>query len=115
MRMCRKCSKQVSDDSKICRDCGGILEEMSDSVVPGTSVEREPESPFRFPWASEAQAVGPEEGDQQSVGEVVLEPEELGTSDSESPDWKCSQCGETVPGTFDVCWGLNSLPRGSSL
>ena len=20
------------------------------------------------------------------------------------PDWKCSHCGESVPGTFDSCW-----------
>ena len=24
MRMCPKCSKQVSDDNKICRDCGHV-------------------------------------------------------------------------------------------
>jgi hypothetical protein len=23
---------------------------------------------------------------------------------SDAPDWKCSACGETVPGTFDTCW-----------
>ena len=35
MRMCLKCSKKVSDDSKICRDCGAILEDIPDDSVPG--------------------------------------------------------------------------------
>lgn len=34
MRICRKCSKQVSDDRKICRDCGAILENIPDKSVP---------------------------------------------------------------------------------
>jgi hypothetical protein len=34
MRICPKCSKQVTDDSKICRDCGAILEEVQDEEVP---------------------------------------------------------------------------------
>jgi hypothetical protein len=24
--------------------------------------------------------------------------------DANRPDWKCSQCGETLPGSFDSCW-----------
>jgi len=24
--------------------------------------------------------------------------------ESNAPDWKCPQCGETVPGTFGSCW-----------
>lgn len=28
MRICPKCSKQVTDESRICRDCGAILDEL---------------------------------------------------------------------------------------
>jgi hypothetical protein len=28
---------------------------------------------------------------------------------SSREDWKCAQCGEEVPGTFDSCWKCNSL------
>ena len=24
--------------------------------------------------------------------------------EGDSPDWKCPQCGETVPGNFGTCW-----------
>jgi len=37
MRFCQECSKQVSDDSKICRDCGAILEEVPNEPLPGES------------------------------------------------------------------------------
>lgn len=26
------------------------------------------------------------------------------TPESAGPDWKCTNCGETVPGNFDSCW-----------
>ena len=42
MRICQKCSKQVSDESKICRDCGAILEEIPDEPLPGEN----PQSAF---------------------------------------------------------------------
>jgi uncharacterized OB-fold protein len=98
--MCRKCSKQVSDDRKICRDCGAILEEVPDEEVPGTGIGWAPASQAGSPQAAEPQ----EKGDEQVVGEVVGEPEEPPPPDTEAPAWKCPQCGEMVPGTFDVCW-----------
>ncbi len=93
MRICPKCSKRVSGDSKICRDCGAILEDIPDDSVPGPGVEST--TPFGFPLAAKHQ---------ESVGEVVAESQEPSPPDSEAPSWKCPQCGETVPGTFDVCW-----------
>ncbi len=50
MRICPKCSKQISGESKICRDCGAILEDLPDqslpegNLPPGTS--RQSGSPF---------------------------------------------------------------------
>ena len=36
MRICRKCSKQASHESKICRDCGAILEDIPNDSVAKT-------------------------------------------------------------------------------
>lgn len=41
VRICRKCSKQVSDDRKICRDCGAILDEIPDELTPQDVRRRE--------------------------------------------------------------------------
>lgn len=104
MRICRKCSKQVSDDSKICRDCGAILEDIPDASVPETGVEWEPVSQAGSASAAEPHEAGLEEADEPSVGDDVVESEEPALPDSEESAWKCPQCGEIVPGTFDVCW-----------
>jgi len=104
MRICRKCSKQVSDDSKICRDCGAILEDIPADSMPGTGVEWEPASLPSSPLAPEPQEAGLGGGDQQAVGEVGVDSEEPPPPGSEASAWKCPQCGETVPGTFEVCW-----------
>ncbi len=101
MRICQKCSKQVSDDSKICRDCGAILQDAPDDSVPGMGGESQPSSQLGSPWAAKPQETGQGEGDEQSVGEDADEPT---SSDTEASAWKCLQCGESVPGTFDVCW-----------
>ena len=68
MRMCLKCSKKVSDDSKICRDCGAILEDIPDDSVPGTGSEWKPASQLGSPWTAEPWKSRQEEGDEQSVG-----------------------------------------------
>jgi hypothetical protein len=31
-------------------------------------------------------------------------------AESNAPDWKCPNCNETVPGTFDSCWSCNHEP-----
>ena len=33
---------------------------------------------------------------------------ERAAPESARPDWKCSACGETVPGNFDMCWNCRS-------
>jgi len=95
MRICRICSKQVSDDRKICRDCGAILEDIPDEVVPVAVAE--PSTSF-----------------EQSVGEVVVAAEQSLPPDTEALPWKCSQCGETVPGTFDICWKCQTTKDGEN-
>jgi len=34
--------------------------------------------------------------------ELLRDMESAGKSDA--PEWKCPQCGETVPGNFGTCW-----------
>ena len=114
VRTCQKCSKRVTDDSKICRDCGAILAEIPDGSVPGTGAAREPASHSGSPFAAEPPEAGLEEGARQSVAEAVVEPEEPAPSDAQAPAWKCPQCGETVPGTFDLCWKCLTTKDGEA-
>ena len=103
MRICPKCSKRVSGDSKICRDCGAILEDIPEDSVPGPVVEST--TPFGSPSAAMHQ---------ESVGEVLAELQEPTPPDTEAP-WKCPQCGELVPGTFDICWKCQTLRDGEGI
>lgn len=93
MRICRKCSKQVSDNSKICRDCGAILEDIPDETVPVAVVE-------------------PNTSDEQSIGEVVVAAEQSLPPDTATSPWKCPECGEVVPGTFGICWKCQTTKHG---
>jgi len=34
--------------------------------------------------------------------------------ESIAPDWKCPNCNETVPGTFDSCWSCNLEPTAKA-
>ena len=99
MRMCRKCSKQVDDGRKICRDCGAILEE----VRSDSEWEPEPVSQSGSPSAA-----GPREGqvgasDELSVGEVAAESQEPASGNAEVSVWRCSRCGEMVPRPVHLC------------
>jgi len=104
MRICPKCSKRVSGDTKICRDCGAILDDLPDDSLPGTGIE--PATQFGFPLAAEHQ---------ESIGEVVAELQKPAPPESEAPPWKCPQCGELVPGTFDICWKCQTTKDGEKL
>jgi len=97
MRVCRICSKQVSDDRKICRDCGAILEDIRDDAVVA---------------AAQPEPGEPSTGDEQSVGEFGVEAEQISPPDREALPWKCPQCGEMVPGTFGICWKCRATKDG---
>lgn len=110
MRICRKCSKRASDDSKICRDCGAILEDVRDDAPPTTS----PPPATSTPPAVEAEATALGSEDEQPQ-EVLLEPQELPSADEgRKPAWKCPGCGESVPGNFDVCWNCLTTKDGQN-
>jgi len=113
MRICRKCSKQARADSKICRDCGAILEDVPDEAVPGASPQPELSSPATFPSPGETQAALSGSSGEQSPGERVLgDQEPLPVDDERKPGWKCPGCGESVPGSFDVCWSCLTTKDG---
>ena len=42
------------------------------------------------------------DADAERARELLRDVESAGQS--ETPEWKCPQCGETVPGNFGTCW-----------
>ncbi|MHB0960520.1 MAG: hypothetical protein ACYC0X_31040 [Pirellulaceae bacterium] len=104
MRMCLKCSKKVSDNSKICRDCGAILQDIPDDSVVVAAAQPEPSIESGLPIAAERQTAESSAGNEQSVGEVVTDSGKPRLPDTRASAWKCPQCGGSVPGTFDICW-----------
>ena len=113
MRICPKCSKQISEGRTICRDCGGILEEVSDDELPK---ELSPSCP---PSRPEGETRGGSKSLAKETSEALdadkVSPAELDAHQVETIeglDWKCEKCSETVPGTFDVCWKCMSISEG---
>ena len=43
-----------------------------------------------------------DDADVERARELLRDVESAGQSDTH--DWKCPQCGETVPGNFGTCW-----------
>ena len=93
MWQCPKCAKSYDDGSKICRQCGAILEEVA-GAGPPQSLER---------WDD-----GSEVSDNGEAIQVPTDLHDAGGQDSDaviaSSPWTCSACGEDVPATFDMCW-----------
>ena len=48
-----------------------------------------------------------DDADAERARELLRDIESAGKSDT--PDWKCPQCGETVPGNFSSCWKCETL------
>ncbi len=93
MRICRKCMKEFTNQYRICRDCGAILEETNDEHFMAADA---PSSDGLMQsgtdrLAADSNAVN--RSDSADVPPVVNQ-----------PSWACPQCGEVVPGTFDLCW-----------
>ncbi len=84
MWICRKCHRAVTGTSRICRACGGIVDEMPDAP-PVTEIVRATEVVEEMPGAESVSAC---------------------------PNWKCRKCGEMVPGNFDVCWKCLTTKAG---
>ncbi len=102
MRICSKCSKPVDGEARICRACGGILAQVPDGQTPGPA-----SPPVRRPKVPLLTAESPiaEPDDALPIVDAWLADGKVDSAKSaEVADWKCPQCGESVPGTFDVCW-----------
>lgn len=92
MRHCPKCDLRYDDSSKICRSCGAILDEVPEPEVesPQATVDATPlpTPPSDVPWRSDAVDF------ERSRGKV--------------DDWTCPTCGESLPGSFELCWKCES-------
>ena len=84
MQKCPKCSSQYDDNLKICRTCGAILEPVAEE--PPQEVENEP---------------APPEEDKTDEPPVRAQ-----------HSWTCPQCGQSVPGGFEVCWNCGTSEDG---
>jgi hypothetical protein len=91
MRKCPKCEKAYPDEAKICRTCGAILDALTES---------------------ESGRTAPARADPEVLNMFDDLPREENPSVADSaenlPEWICSQCQQSVPGNFEVCWNCFS-------
>ena len=114
MWRCPKCSKSSTDGSKICRQCGAIMEEIFlDKNSASAEVMDVPELTGGVPDASprvlRANAAESDETRVEGKPPVVMPVSADQSRDSEfatgeGRPWRCGRCLEDVPGTFDLCW-----------
>lgn len=97
MRKCPKCSLEVAADSRICRVCGAILEEV---------VAAAPEQPE---FADE-EATSPLPGELETASPFDPPP---GLTDVTSRPWTCVKCGEQIEANFDLCWNCGTSRDGT--
>jgi hypothetical protein len=94
MQACPKCKSHYGDEMKICRTCGAILEVVAeepprvDAPLPPEAVEASPASL------------------EEDVPHEATPPGQ--------PSWKCLQCGQSVPGDFEVCWNCGASRDGKA-
>lgn len=104
MRICRKCQKQFSGPSKICRECGAILEEMPDAESAAV------QEPQESPPPSSSRSADPNASQSESDAGTSLG--RAAVNAGGTTRWKCSHCGESIPATFDVCWNCLTSREG---
>jgi predicted RNA-binding Zn-ribbon protein involved in translation (DUF1610 family) len=93
----------VDGEAKICRACGGILAEVPDGPKPDAASPPEVRRPRVPPLTTESPIAEPDAA--WVIVDASLADEDANSAEPvELPDWSCPQCGESVPGTFDVCW-----------
>jgi hypothetical protein len=99
MQQCPKCSSQCSDELKICRTCGAIL----------PAAERRPPQ-----QAADDDLPVPRTADvvPASCGRCCTDGP-CNDAVSNGPGWKCPQCGQSVPGSFSVCWNCGTSKDGT--
>ena len=110
MRVCQRCLKRISDDRTICPDCDSVLEGLPDSELPRETITtRSPDRSEQEPCDG-LESLARQTSDALMVDESsFVEADVRQVEKAESPEWKCDQCGEMVPGTFDVCWNCTGV------
>ena len=127
MWRCPKCSKISTDGSKICRQCGAIMEEIfpdenavsaevvdvpdltgdsqdvSPRVLPTDVAESDETESDEIRVEGKPPVVMPVSGDQSRDSEFAT---------GEGTPWRCGRCLEDVPGTFDLCWKCGASRDG---
>jgi hypothetical protein len=84
LKKCPKCLSQYGDDLKICRTCGGILEKVAEEQPETVEVDPTPHDE-----------------------DIAIE-----APPAKQDSWTCSQCGQSVPGGFEVCWNCGTSQEG---
>lgn len=103
MWRCPKCSKIFEDGSRICRECGAILEEESPREEP---IASESETDQIEP-ASPAADLAPTDDKPPVVNPFGVDAAAVNVG-----PWRCARCAESVPGNFDVCWNCGADRQG---
>lgn len=88
--------------------CGGILEEIPEGqpiAETGQDIDADTR-PVPGPSSVESTERVAKPPIVVKLDEERSEPEVTG------PDWRCQQCGEIVPGNFDVCWHCLTTKAG---
>jgi len=85
---------------KICRSCGGILEEVPDDKPLSDPVQFGDAQLSSIPTPSQIGSTEPDAEPSVLVGEEGPDSEQ----ESAGLEWTCQSCGKVVPGNFDVCW-----------
>jgi hypothetical protein len=99
MLICPKCQKEFGDGSKICRDCGAILDEAEESLGAESRGTGGVENPQPVVPA-ESQAISLKAWDDPA------------DSESNAGPWICPKCRESIEANFDVCWSCGTDRQG---
>jgi len=110
MWVCQKCKTKSERASRICRACGGIVDEIADD---------QPRSEEIATSETKAGSASSPEVLRDSPIKAVAEADALEQGERPRPqkaaphrDWKCLKCGEVNPGNFDVCWKCLTTKAG---
>ena len=102
MRICPRCSFEVTDDSKICRACGSILDDVE---VPGPRQAETEMAQDETPDCTISNTEVP------ATPILVDEPADI--QDATNRPWTCPTCGEHIERDFSVCWNCGTAEDGT--
>ena len=114
MWICPKCLKQISDGSKICPECGAILEEVEDKIPKEDDLTGQSDqvSATEKKQGSQVQS-NPSTAISEAEGNFIEICNDQNQQEQNSAfPWTCKKCGEQVPGTFGVCWKCGTTQEG---